>query len=71
MERLVERLEKAVERLETVCQGSGMCGDGSAKGEAQGSGRSCAELAQGTLWGSWGGQGARLPARAAPAALGR
>ncbi|NXP33449.1 CAP1 protein, partial [Leiothrix lutea] len=35
MERLVERLEKAVERLETVCQGSGMCGDGSAKGVAQ------------------------------------
>ncbi|XP_075577954.1 adenylyl cyclase-associated protein 1 isoform X1 [Pelecanus crispus] len=35
MERLVERLEKAVERLETVCQGRGMCGDGSSKGVAQ------------------------------------
>ncbi|KFM05524.1 Adenylyl cyclase-associated protein 1 [Aptenodytes forsteri] len=35
MERLVERLEKAVERLETVCQGPGMCGDGSSKGVAQ------------------------------------
>lgn len=35
MERLVERLEKAVERLETVCQGPGMCGDGSSKGKAQ------------------------------------
>ena len=35
MERLVERLEKAVERLETVCQGSGMCGDGSSKGKAR------------------------------------
>ncbi|KFR03498.1 Adenylyl cyclase-associated protein 1, partial [Nipponia nippon] len=32
---LVERLEKAVERLETVCQGSGMCADGSSKGVAQ------------------------------------
>ncbi|KFP93229.1 Adenylyl cyclase-associated protein 1, partial [Haliaeetus albicilla] len=32
---LVERLEKAVERLETVCQGPGMCGDGSSKGVAQ------------------------------------
>ncbi|KFQ50900.1 Adenylyl cyclase-associated protein 1, partial [Pelecanus crispus] len=32
---LVERLEKAVERLETVCQGRGMCGDGSSKGVAQ------------------------------------
>lgn len=37
MERLVERLEKAVERLETVCEGSGRCGDGSSKGEARGS----------------------------------
>ncbi|KFP10856.1 Adenylyl cyclase-associated protein 1 [Egretta garzetta] len=35
MERLVERLEKAVERLETVCRGPGMCGDGSSKGVAQ------------------------------------
>uniref|UniRef100_A0A8B9PPT7 Adenylyl cyclase-associated protein n=1 Tax=Apteryx owenii TaxID=8824 RepID=A0A8B9PPT7_APTOW len=35
MERLVERLEKAVERLEVVCQGPGMCGDGSSKGVAQ------------------------------------
>lgn len=35
MERLVERLEKAVERLETVCRGPGMCGDGSSKGKAQ------------------------------------
>ncbi|NXE29285.1 CAP1 protein, partial [Ardeotis kori] len=35
MERLVERLEKAVERLETVCQGPGLCGDGSSKGVAQ------------------------------------
>uniref|UniRef100_A0A8C6IS55 Adenylyl cyclase-associated protein n=1 Tax=Melopsittacus undulatus TaxID=13146 RepID=A0A8C6IS55_MELUD len=35
MERLVERLEKAVERLETVCQGPGMCGDGSSKAMAQ------------------------------------
>ncbi|NXN25592.1 CAP1 protein, partial [Nycticryphes semicollaris] len=35
MERLVERLEKAVERLETVCQGPGMCRDGSSKGVAQ------------------------------------
>ncbi|KFR16528.1 Adenylyl cyclase-associated protein 1, partial [Opisthocomus hoazin] len=32
---LVERLEKAVERLETVCQGPGMCGDGPSKGVAQ------------------------------------
>ncbi|KFU91851.1 Adenylyl cyclase-associated protein 1, partial [Chaetura pelagica] len=35
MERLVERLEKAVERLETVCQGPGMCAEGSSKGMAQ------------------------------------
>ncbi|OXB77778.1 UNVERIFIED_CONTAM: hypothetical protein H355_000533 [Colinus virginianus] len=35
MERLVERLEKAVERLETVCQGPGMCGDGPSPGVAQ------------------------------------
>ncbi|NXG78029.1 CAP1 protein, partial [Baryphthengus martii] len=35
MERLVERLEKAVERLETVCQGPGRCGDDSSKGVAQ------------------------------------
>ncbi|EOB06115.1 Adenylyl cyclase-associated protein 1, partial [Anas platyrhynchos] len=35
MERLVERLEKAVQRLETVCQGPGMCGDGSSQGVAQ------------------------------------
>jgi len=35
MERLVERLEKAVERLETVCQGPGMCGDGPSKGKVQ------------------------------------
>ncbi|NXA50204.1 CAP1 protein, partial [Nothocercus julius] len=28
MERLVERLEKAVERLEGVCQGPAVCGDG-------------------------------------------
>lgn len=34
MERLVERLEKAVQRLETVCQGPGMCGDGSSQGKA-------------------------------------
>lgn len=34
MERLVERLEKAVERLETVCQAPGRCADGSSKGEA-------------------------------------
>ncbi|KFQ77825.1 Adenylyl cyclase-associated protein 1, partial [Phoenicopterus ruber ruber] len=32
---LVERLEKAVERLETVCQRPGMCGDGPSKGVAQ------------------------------------
>lgn len=65
MERLVERLEKAVERLETVCQGSGMCGDASGKGEAQGSARSCAELAQGTLWGSEAASGgcARCPGK--------
>ncbi|XP_031412693.1 adenylyl cyclase-associated protein 1 isoform X1 [Meleagris gallopavo] len=35
MEQLVERLERAVERLETVCQGPGMCGDGSSPGVAQ------------------------------------
>lgn len=49
MERLVERLEKAVERLENVCQGPGMCGDASAKGEAQGSSQGTAELAQGRV----------------------
>ncbi|KFV75093.1 Adenylyl cyclase-associated protein 1, partial [Dryobates pubescens] len=32
---LVERLEKAVERLETVCQAPGRCGDGSPKGVAE------------------------------------
>lgn len=52
MERLVERLEKAVERLENVCQGPGMCGDASAKGEARGTSQGTAELAQGSLWGS-------------------
>lgn len=61
MERLVERLEKAVERLENVYQGSGMCGDSSAKGKAQsrsqGSARSCAGLAQGTLWSEAGSGG--------------
>lgn len=46
----MERLEKAVERLETVCQGPGMCGDAPAKGEAQGSASSRAEL-----WGSQAG----------------
>lgn len=45
MERLVERLEKAVERLETVCQGPGMCGDGSSKGKAQ-----SISLAAASLW---------------------
>lgn len=66
MERLVERLEKAVERLETACQGSGRCGEASAEGKAQstsqGSAPSCAELAQGTLWESWGGAGAAVAA---------
>lgn len=57
MERLVERLEKAVERLENVCQGPGMCGDASAKGEAQGSSQGTAELAQGSLWRSQAGGG--------------
>lgn len=60
MEGLVERLEKAVERLETVCQRPGMCGDASAKGEAQSSGRAvpaAVQSWQGTLWGSWGGEG--------------
>ncbi|OPJ71676.1 adenylyl cyclase-associated protein 1 [Patagioenas fasciata monilis] len=35
MERLVGRLEKAVERLEMMCQGPGMCGNDSSKGVAQ------------------------------------
>lgn len=59
----MERLEKAVERLETVCQGPGMCGDSSAKGEAQ----STSELAQGTLRESWGQEGTGGEARLAAA----
>lgn len=63
MERLVERLEKAVERLENVYQGSGMCGDSSAKGRPKAGPRAVPGAVQG-----WhrAHSGARLAAGAAP-----